>query len=247
MTVNEADSAFERQPIEVSLGESSLPGVLLTPERSIAGCVLAHGAGAGHAHRLMERSAVVLARAGIATLRYDFAYMAAGSRRPDRAPRLHEAVRAAVDHAGEVWSDRGSDFPLIAGGRSMGGRMTSQAQAIEPLPGIRGLVFFAFPLHPPKKPGRERAEHLDDVALPMLFLAGTRDKLSLPEHLYPTLDHLGRSSERATLCEVEGGDHSFEVLKRSGRTVADVDDQLVEAVRSWTANSLGIRLEPNRS
>ncbi len=212
-----------------------LPALMMAPPDPLAGCLLAHGAGAGHRHRLMERSAVVLARCGIASLRYDFPYMAEGGRRPDRPKRLHAAVRAATQHARLLFDGIAEGLPMIAGGRSMGGRMTSQAQALEPLPSVRGLVFFAFPLHPVKKPGRERAEHLRTVDIPMLFLAGTRDKLALPEHLHPTIEELGTS---VTLSEAVGADHSFEVLKRSGRTPEDVDLELAEAIKAWLGQLL---------
>jgi len=175
----------------------------------------------------MEASASALASCGIASFRYQFPYVEKGGHRPDPQPILLATVRSAVAAAREA----AGDLPLLAGGRSMGGRMTSLAAAKEALPGIRGLVFFGFPLHPAGAPGIERAEHLDRVTIPMLFLAGTRDKLADLGLLRPVIDRLGA---KATLHVVEGADHSFEVPKRTGRSVEDVLAELAQTVAAWT-------------
>jgi predicted alpha/beta-hydrolase family hydrolase len=188
--------------------------------------VLAHGAGAGMTHAFMEALADALAGSGVATLRYQFPYTEAGSRRPDPRPVLLETVRAAVaagaEHAGGL--------PLLAGGKSMGGRMTSLAAAERPLEGVRGIVFVGFPLHPDGKPGTERAAHLADVALPLLFLQGTRDRLADLTLLRPVCADLG---PRATLHVVPGADHSFRLPKSAGRRDADVHRELAEAVGAF--------------
>ncbi len=195
-----------------------------------AHCLLAfgHGAGAGMHHAFMEEMSQRLADRRIATFRYQFPYMEQGRRRPDHRNVLLKAVRSAVAAAGAAVPD----LPLLAGGKSMGGRMTSGAAAVEDLPGVKGLVFFGFPLHPAGKPGNERADHLADVDLPMLFLQGTRDKLADLELLRPICEQLG---DRATLHVVDGGDHSFHVLKRSGRTHSEVMDELAGAVDHWVS------------
>ena len=171
--------------------------------------MLAHGAGAGMRHAFMEGVSERLAGGGIATLRFQFPYLEQGRRAPDPPRVLTAAVRAAVDAAAQA----APGLPLFAGGKSLGGRMTSTAAAQQPLPGVRGLVFLGFPLHQPGKPGRARADHLRDVALPMLFVQGTRDTLADLGELRPMLDGLGG---RATLHVVEGGDHSFHVLNAPG-------------------------------
>jgi hypothetical protein len=188
--------------------------------------VLAHGAGAGMRHRFLEAAAAKLAARGIATFRYQFPYMEAGSGRPDRPPKLVATVRAAVAAAAR----EAPGLPLLAGGKSMGGRMTSTAAAEEPLPGVRGLVFFGFPLHPPGRPGTERAAHLAAVSAPMLFLQGTRDDFAGLDLLRPVLAPLGAL---ATLHVVDGADHSFGVRKASGRTGEEVLDELADAVAAW--------------
>ena len=180
-------------------------------------------------HPFLAGVSEALAREGIASLRYQFPYMEEGKRRPDPSHLLHATVRSAADAAS------GYGLQMIAGGKSMGGRMTSAAAANEPLPGVRGLVFLGFPLHPPGKPGVERAKHLSDVNLPMLFLQGTRDTFAGLDLLGPVIDSL---APRATLHVIEGGDHSFKVLKRSGRTPEEVMDELVEATFSWGEASL---------
>ncbi|MGH7550965.1 MAG: alpha/beta hydrolase family protein [Gemmatimonadota bacterium] len=193
--------------------------------------VLAHGAGAGMRHAFLESLVGSLTARGIATFRYQFPYIEAGRRRPDREPVLVTTVRAAVGAASEV----AGDLPLLAGGKSMGGRMTSRAAAREPLPGVRGLVFFGFPLHAPGKPSKERADHLDQVDLPMLFLQGDRDAFAGLELLGPVVDRLGR---RATLHLVAGADHGFHVLKRSGRTDDQVLGELADRADVWSAGVL---------
>lgn len=190
--------------------------------------VLAHGAGADMRHPFMQRVAESLAARGIATLRYQFPYMEQGRRRPDPQAVATAAVRAAVQAAQEA----APGLPLIAGGKSFGGRMTSNAQATEPLPGVRGLAFLGFPLHPPARPGVNRAEHLGDIEVPMLFLQGTRDTFAALELLLPVCRRLG---QRATLHLVEGGDHSFGVLRRSGRAETDVMEELTQTIASWAA------------
>ena len=179
-------------------------------------------------HPFMAAIANGLAERDIATLRYQFPYMEQGSKRPDAPKLAHPAVRAAVVEASRLVPG----LALFAGGKSFGGRMTSQAQAASPLPGVRGLAFLGFPLHPPGRPGDSRAEHLAQVQVPMLFLQGERDDFADPTLLKPVIKRLGA---RATLHLVEGGDHSFHVLKRSGRTDVDVMSELVDAIVKWAA------------
>jgi predicted alpha/beta-hydrolase family hydrolase len=216
--------------------------LLLVPPKASCLYVFAHGAGAGMRHPFMEAAAMELANAGIATFRYQFPYMEQGRGAPDRPPVLTATVRAAVTAARES----APDLPLFAGGKSMGGRMTSQAAAEKVkapngdensggLDGVHGLIFFGFPLHPPKQPAIKRAEHLHRVTLPMLFLQGTRDDLADLTLLKPLCEQLG---DLATLHILEGADHSFHVLKRSGTTDAEVLHNLAETVRSWTAGIL---------
>jgi predicted alpha/beta-hydrolase family hydrolase len=188
--------------------------------------VFGHGAGAGMRHPFMENAASLLAAQGIATLRYQFPYVEQGSRRIDPQPILLSTVRSAVSAA----RDAAPDLPLLAGGKSMGGRMTSLAVSKDPIPDVRGIVFFGFPLHPSGAPATDRAEHLSGVANPMLFLQGTRDKLADLELLRPVVARLG---DRATLHVVEGADHGFGMLKRSGRTAAEVLGDLAYTVAAW--------------
>lgn len=201
-------------------------GVLLHPPDAWAGLVLAHGAGAGMRHRFMEAIAEGLARRGMATLRYQFPYMGTGGRRPDPPGVLQATVRAAVNAARELLPG----LPLVAGGKSLGGRMTSSAHAREPLSGVSRLVFLGFPLHPAKQPGVKRAEHLAAVELPMLFLQGTRDALAELDLITDVCREIG---PRATLHVVEGADHAFAVLKRSGRSDAEVLDELADTLSTW--------------
>jgi predicted alpha/beta-hydrolase family hydrolase len=190
--------------------------------------VLAHGAGAGMNHPFLTKLAVELAGVQVATFRYQFPYMEQRRRVPDPPPVLKSAVRAAVRTAGET----APDLPVLAGGKSMGGRMTSQAAAEQPpeLEKVRGLVFFGFPLHPPGRPGTTRAEHLAEVGIPMLFLQGTRDQFADLQLLRPICADLGT---RATLREIATAEHSFHVLKSSGKTDAEVMSELAQSVRSW--------------
>jgi hypothetical protein len=206
--------------------KGEVPALLLRPPEARHLLVLGHGAGAGMRHPFMAGISGRLAAAGIATLRYEFPYMAAGSRRPDRRAILLATVRAAVASA----RAQAPDLTLIAGGKSMGGRMTSLAQAEAPLPGVRGLAFLGFPLHPAGRPSTERAAHLRAVSLPMLFLAGDRDHLADLALLRPVCADLGA---RATLHVVPGADHGFHVLKRSGRTDAQVLDELARTLAAW--------------
>jgi predicted alpha/beta-hydrolase family hydrolase len=206
------------------VGEVS--ALLLAPARPRALYVLAHGAGAGMRHAFMEAIAQRLAARGIATLRYQFPYTERGSRRIDPEPVLFATIRAAVA-AGRAAA---GDVPVLAGGKSMGGRMTSRAAAAAPLAGVSGLVFVGFPLHPAGQPGVSRAEHLVRVELPMLFLQGTRDTLADLTLLRPIVERLG---SRAVLRVIEDADHMFHVLKRSGRTDEQVLDELATAVSEW--------------
>lgn len=211
--------------IDVESGEH-VSGLLLAPDDAIACYVLAHGAGAGMTHPFMAAVAEGLAERSVATLRYQFPYMERGSRRPD-SPKLAQAtVRAAVAEAAE----RLEGMPLIAGGKSFGGRMTSQAQAASPLPGVRGLAFIGFPLHPAGKPSDERAAHLAQIDVPMLFLQGTRDELASLELLRPVV---GRLRAVATLQLFADADHSFHVPARSGRKDAQVMAELLDVLAGW--------------
>lgn len=196
------------------------------PTHPIACLVLAHGAGAGMEHPFMAAVAAGLEARGVASLRYQFPYMEAGSKRPDRPPVAHAAVRAAVDRASKSFAG----VPLYAGGKSFGARMTSQAQALAPLPGVRGLVFLGFPLHPAGTPSSSRADHLAQVAIRMLFLQGTQDKLAEPKLLQPVVAALGT---RATLVEIDQADHSFHVPKRSGRDDAEVLGSMLDDIVAW--------------
>jgi uncharacterized protein len=214
-------------PLRIGLAAgASISGVLRTPGRPVAAYVFAHGAGAGMNHPFMADLAAALGERDIATLRFQFPYMEQGSKRPDDPATAQAAIRSAVAEA----AARLPGVPLYAGGKSFGGRMTSQAQAASPLPGVRGLVFVGFPLHPAGKPSAERAAHLSKVQVPMLFLQGTRDTLADLDLVRSTTDGLGK---RATLHVVEGGDHSFHVLARSGRTDAEVMEELAAATASW--------------
>jgi len=218
----------EAEPITITDGAISVSGLLQAPARPRACYVLAHGAGAGMTHPFMAAVATGLAARGIATLRYQFPYMEQGSKRPDRPPIAHATVRAAVAQAARLLPD----VALIAGGKSFGGRMTSQAQALAPLPRVAGLAFLGFPLHPAGKPSAERGRHLFDVAIPMLFLQGTRDALAALAELEPLCGALGA---RATLRLFENADHSFHVPARSGRTDAQVLAEILDALADWTA------------
>jgi uncharacterized protein len=209
-------------------------GLLIRPPGAVACYVMAPGAGAGMEHSFMTACADELASLGIATLRYEFPYMQRGSRRPDPPETCHATVRAAVRCA----NDLRPALPLIAGGKSFGGRMTSQAQALGALPGVLGLAFLGFPLHPAKKPSDTRAKHLYDVNIPMLFLQGTRDELASLDLLQALVRKLG---SRATLHLAEGADHSFHVPVRSGRKDAEVRGELLRAFSEWSAGVIEAR------
>jgi len=211
--------------IEVDAGRR-VSGLLQMPARAHCCYVLAHGAGAGMAHPFMAAVADELAERSIGTLRFQFHYMEQGSKRPDPPALAQAAVRAAVATAGEL----APGLPLIAGGKSFGGRMTSQAQAASPLPGVRGLAFLGFPLHPAGKPSDGRAAHLLDVKVPMLFLQGTRDALADLGLLRPVVAKLGK---RATLRLVDDADHSFHVPARTGRKDPEVRREMLDALAAW--------------
>jgi uncharacterized protein len=215
----------QRLKINVDAAED-VSALLLRPPAARACFVFAHGAGAGMTHEFMERVAIGLCDRGIATLRYQFPYMERASRRPDPPAVAHATVRAAVAEAGRCCQG----LALIAGGKSFGGRMTSQAQAIAPLAGVDGVAFIGFPLHPAGKPSDTRAKHLADVDVPMFFLQGTRDKLAELRLLEPVVKRLGKS---ASLHLVQEADHSFHVPARSGRNDRDAMDEIVSALSVW--------------
>jgi uncharacterized protein len=201
-------------------------GLLIAPADARVCYVVAHGAGVGMRHKFMAGAAHGLAERGVATLRYQFPYMERGSKRPDSPKVAQAAVRAAVTDAARLVPG----LPLIAGGKSYGARMTSQAQSDAPLDGLRGLVFLGFPLHPPGQPSDARAEHLSGVEIPMLFLQGTRDEFADLECLKPLVKRLGA---RATLKLFENADHSFHVPAKSGRTDAEVMTELLDTLAGW--------------
>lgn len=217
--------APEKLTIDVP-GSGAVSGLLTTPDDPFAAYVFAHGAGAGMTHKFMEAVAAGLGARSIATLRYQFPYMEHGARRPDTPVVAQAAVRAAVSVAGQQFGN----LPLIAGGKSFGGRMTSQAQAKEPLPRVRGLCFFGFPLHPAGKPATERGAHLADIHVPMLFLQGTRDALAEVALIEPLVASLGK---RATLHLEPDADHSFHVPAKSGRKDAQVMEDILDAMAAW--------------
>jgi predicted alpha/beta-hydrolase family hydrolase len=206
-------------------------GILDLPDDADALMVFAHGAGAGMRHSFMTRMAELLGEQRIGTLRYQFPYMEAGRSGPDRPPILEATVAAAVAEAAR----RAPGLPLLAGGKSMGGRMTSSAAARSLLPAVRGLIFFGFPLHPPKNPGTARAEHLSQVSVPMLFIQGTRDSLADLTLIQEVTDPL---AALATLHIVEGGDHSFHVPRKSGLTDDQVLGRISAATRDWASRFL---------
>jgi predicted alpha/beta-hydrolase family hydrolase len=211
--------------VSFSAGGARLDALFLRPADARLLYVLAHGAGAGMRHQWLQRMADALAEEGVATFRYEFPYMQDGRKRPDPPAVLHETVRAAVLAAQEA----APDLPLIAGGKSFGGRMTTQAQADAPLTGMRGIALLGFPLHPAGAPSVKRAEHLPRVMAPLLFLQGTRDELADLSLLRPIVEKLPHADLRI----VEGADHSFHVLKRSGRTDSDVLRELARMVAEW--------------
>ena len=217
--------------LTIPVGDERTSGLLQRPDDAKALYVFAHGAGAGMTHKAMASNAEGLAGRGIATLRYQFLYMEKGGKRPDPPKLAHAVVRAAIAEAARL----APDLPLFAGGRSFGGRMTSQAQADAPLPGVRGLACVGFPLHPAGKPGVDRAAHLARVQIPMLFLSGTRDALAELDLLKPAVADLGK---RATLKLIEHADHSFQVLKSSGRTNADAEAEMLDALAGWMNSNI---------
>jgi len=222
-------SGMDALPITIAIeGAAPVSGLWQSPASPSACLVLAHGAGAGMTHRSMAATAEGLAERGVATLRYQFPYMEKGAKRVDPPPVAHAAVRAAAAEG----LRRAGQVPLFAGGRSFGGRMTSQAQALTPLEGVRGLVFFAFPLHPTGKPSDDRAKHLSDVAVPMLFLQGTKDTLAELDLLQPLVAALG---PRATLALFDDADHSFHVPAKTGRKDAEVMAELLDTAAAWMA------------
>jgi predicted alpha/beta-hydrolase family hydrolase len=213
--------------ISITLADGTrLSGLLDAPARPKACYVLAHGAGAGMTHPFMAAVAAELAARHVAVLRYQFPYMEQGGKRPDPPARAQSTVRAAVAEAARLLPD----LPLIAGGKSFGGRMTSQAQAAAPLPGVRGLAFLGFPLHAAGKPSSDRGAHLANVKIPMLFLQGTRDSLADLKELEPLCKSLGK---RATLTLFKDADHSFHVPAKSGRKDAEVRAEMLEALVGW--------------
>ena len=215
------------KPVTIAVNDAvRVSGLLQAPPRARACYVLAHGAGAGMRHPFLAAVASGLGERGIASLRYQFPYMEQGGRRPDSPKVAHAAVRAAVTEASRLLPK----LPLVVGGKSFGGRMTSQAQSLAPVPGVRGLIFLGFPLHPAGKPSRERAKHLFDLQVPMLFLQGTRDALAELDQLKPTIKALGK---RATLKLFEDADHSFHVPARTGRKDAAVRAEMLDAAVAW--------------
>jgi predicted alpha/beta-hydrolase family hydrolase len=210
------------QTMSLAVNDGHVSALWLAPPAPTSCFVFAHGAGAGMAHSFMAAFAAGLAARGVATLRYQFPYMEKKIGRPDSPPVCHATVRAAVAAAAEL----APGLKLIAGGKSFGGRMTSQAQALQPLPGVGGLAFLGFPLHAAGKPSDARAAHLSDIDIPMLFLQGDKDKLAQPELLQPIMAKLG---SRATLMTVSDADHSFHVPKRSGRSDAEVLATLLDS------------------
>jgi predicted alpha/beta-hydrolase family hydrolase len=219
---------IDAEPLRIAVRDDlEVSARLLRPAGARACYVLAHGAGAGMEHPSMRAVATGLQSLGLATLRYQFPYMESGSRRPDPPPLCHATVRAAVAAAAQL----APGLPLIAGGRSFGGRMTSQAQSLEALAGVRGLAFLSFPLHPAGKPSQQRAEHLATVSIPMLFLSGSRDALAERALLEALVARLGA---RATLSLVEEADHSFHVPARSGRSDAQVLSEVLARLATWS-------------
>jgi predicted alpha/beta-hydrolase family hydrolase len=212
--------------LEKSKTMTPIDGLLKRPRGAKVLYVLGHGAGAGMRHAFLEEISERLAQRKVATYRYEFPYMTAGKRRPDTPRVLQETVRTAVEAA----CKKASALPVLAGGKSMGGRMTSLAASTEPLPGVEGLVFLGFPLHAPGRVGDSRADHLAAVTVPMLFIQGTRDSLADLDRIKGVSKRLGK---RSTLHIVDGGDHSFNVLKRSGRDPSEVMEEIVQTIALW--------------
>jgi predicted alpha/beta-hydrolase family hydrolase len=230
------DASHDARPAEretkISVGESEVSGLLIAPEGARVCYVLAHGAGVGMKHKFMSDIAHGLADRGIATLRYQFPYLERGSRRPDPPAVAQATVRAAVARAAQLLPKA----TLIAGGKSYGGRMTSQAQAESPLAGVRGLAFLGFPLHPPGQGSDSRAGHLSSVEVPMLFLQGKNDEFAELDYLQPLVKRLGSGS---TLKLFDNADHSFHVPAKSGRTDTDVMTELLDVFAAWIGSVVG--------
>lgn len=219
----------EPRPLRFEVTEGrSVSGLLVHPDGAKACLVLAHGAGAGMTHPSLGTVASGLAERGVATLRYQFPFMESGSKRPDGPGLAHATVRAAIKEAGRLVPQ----LALVAGGRSFGGRMTSQAQALSPLPYVRGLAFLAFPLHPAGRPSITRAMHLKEIGIPMLFLTGTNDALAGMSLLTEVVAEL---RDRATLYPLRSADHAFHVPARSGRTDAEVRTEMLDVLADWVA------------
>jgi len=219
-----------QSPLRITIDADTSVSVLIdAPAAPHAACALAHGAGAGMTHPFMARAAAALAARGIATLRYQFPYMERGSKRPDVPKVAHAAVRAAVAETARRWPG----LPLIAAGKSFGGRMSSQAQSAAPMPGVSGLLFFGFPLHPTAKPSIERAQHLAAIRVPMLFVQGTRDEMADVSLIESTVGALGR---HARLHWIQDGDHSLKVPARSQRSQAEVFEGMFDAIARWIEN-----------
>ncbi len=226
------------QKLEIEVGKAGAISALLDRPANARACfVFAHGAGAGMTHPFMQAVAAGLSDRDIATLRYQFPYMEKGSRRPDPPAIAQAAVRAAVAQARRSCPG----VALIAGGKSFGGRMTSQAQAAAPLEGVRGLAFLGFPLHPAGKPSSDRARHLAEIDVPLLFMQGSRDSLAELKLLEPVVKGLGRS---ATLHLVEGADHSFHVPARSGRNDREVMGEILDYFAGWIGK---VASQPDRA
>jgi predicted alpha/beta-hydrolase family hydrolase len=217
---------MEAQKVTIATGEAGVSGLLVRPANARALFLFAHGAGVGMTHSSMESNAAGLADRGIATLRYQFPYMERGGGRPDPPRIAHATVRAAAATAQRL----AGDLPLFAGGRSYGGRMTSQAQSLAPIAGVQGLIFLGFPLHPAGAPASERADHLANVHVPMLFVSGDRDALADIGLLREIVQRLG---DRATLAVIRDGDHGLKVPARSGRTSADAQAEALDRVAEW--------------
>jgi predicted alpha/beta-hydrolase family hydrolase len=223
------ETTVDLQSLHIDVGDTTrVSGILMCPPQSKACFIVAHGAGAGMLHPFMVKLAQDLVTLRIATLRYQFPYMEKRSRRPDPPAVCHATVRAAVAAARALVPT----LPLFAGGKSFGGRMTSQAQAANPLPHVRGLAFLGFPLHPPKQPSDTRGEHLSKVQIPMLFLQGARDEFAQASLLGPLITRLGAL---ATLCILPDADHSFHVPARSTFTDSQINADMLNALASWVA------------
>lgn len=219
--------AVKTKELKLDIERIGVVSAILTQPANARACyVLAHGAGADMRHAFMGKVAEGLSDRGIATFRFNFPYMENKQGRPDQPAVAHAAIRAAVEEAARLCPG----LKLVAGGKSFGGRMTSQAQSKAPLPDVKGLAFLGFPLHADGKPSSERARHLADVAIPMLFLQGTRDKLADLGHLKPIVEALGA---KASLHEVAGGDHSFAVLKKSGWTNDEALTEVLDTLAAW--------------